>query len=76
MNETRKEKREERLTVLKDYMTLNDMKEYFQFKDCKTFSDREKRGLKAVILTGKSKLYKKEDIVEFLDGLRTLWKIL
>ena len=65
------EKREERLTVLKDYMTLSDMKNYFQFKDNKTFSEWEQRGLKAVILTGKSKLYKKEDIIEFLDSRRT-----
>lgn len=65
------EKVEERLTVLKDYMTLSDMKSYFQFKDNKTFSEWEQKGLKAVILTGKSKLYKKEDIIEFLDGMRT-----
>lgn len=65
------EKREERLTVLKDYMTLSDMKNYFQFKDNKTFSEWEQKGLKAVILTGKSKLYKKEDIIEFLDSRRT-----
>lgn len=64
------EKREERLTVLKDYMTLSDMKNYFQFKDNKTFSEWEQKGLKAVILTGKSKLYKKEDIIEFLDSRR------
>ena len=76
MNETNEEKREERLTVLKEYMTPSDMKEYFQFKDIKTFSDWEQRGLKAVVLSAKSKLYKKEDIVEFLDGLRTQWKIL
>lgn len=65
------EKVEERLTVLKDYMTLSDMKNYFQFKDNKTFSEWEQKGLKAVILTGKSKLYKKEDIIEFLDSRRT-----
>lgn len=64
------EKVEERLTVLKDYMTLSDMKNYFQFKDNKTFSEWEQKGLKAVILTGKSKLYKKEDIIEFLDSRR------
>ena len=68
------EKREERLTVLKDYMTLSDMKNYFQFKDNKTFSEWEQKGLKAVILTGKSKLYKKEDIIEFLDKRRAWWK--
>lgn len=65
------EKVEERLTVLKDYMTLSDMKNYFQFKDNKTFSEWEQKGLKAVILTGKSKLYKKEDIIEFLDSKRS-----
>lgn len=65
------EKVEERLTVLKDYMTLSDMKNYFQFKDNKTFSEWEQKGLKAVILTEKSKLYKKEDIIEFLDSRRT-----
>lgn len=64
------EKVQERLTVLKDYMTLSDMKNYFQFKDNKTFSEWEQKGLKAVILTGKSKLYKKEDIIEFLDSRR------
>lgn len=68
------EKVEERLTVLKDYMTLSDMKNYFQFKDNKTFSEWEQKGLKAVILTGKSKLYKKEDIIEFLDSRRAWWK--
>lgn len=60
----------ERLTVLKDYMTLQDMKDYFQFKDVKTFGEWEQKGLKAVILTEKSKLYKKEDIIAFLDGRR------
>ncbi|WP_311486538.1 hypothetical protein [uncultured Anaerococcus sp.] len=64
------EKVEDRLTVLKDYMTLSDMKNYFQFKDNKTFSEWEQKGLKAVILTEKSKLYKKEDIIEFLDSRR------
>ena len=64
------EKVEERLTVLKDYMTLSDMKNYFQFKDNKTFSEWEQKGLKTVILTEKSKLYKKEDIIEFLDSRR------
>lgn len=68
------EKVQERLTVLKDYMTLSDMKNYFQFKDNKTFSEWEQKGLKAVILTGKSKLYKKEDIIEFLDSRRAWWK--
>ncbi len=65
------EKVEERLTVLKDYMTLQDMKDYFQFKDNKTFSEWEQKGLRIVKLTGKSKLYKKEDIIEFLDKRRT-----
>ena len=64
----------ERLTVLKDYMTLQDMKDYFQFKSAKTFIEWEQKGLKAVILTEKSKLYKKEDIIAFLDGRRTEWK--
>lgn len=68
------EKVEDRLTVLKDYMTLSDMKNYFQFKDNKTFSEWEQKGLKAVILTEKSKLYKKEDIIEFLDSRRAWWK--
>lgn len=68
------EKVEERLTVLKDYMTLSDMKNYFQFKDNKTFSEWEQKGLKTVILTEKSKLYKKEDIIEFLDSRRAWWK--
>lgn len=68
------EKIEDRLTVLKDYMTLSDMKNYFQFKDNKTFSEWEQKGLKAVILTEKSKLYKKEDIIEFLDSRRAWWK--
>ena len=59
------EKVEERLTVLKDYMTLSDMKNYFQFKDNKTFSEWEQKGLKAVILTGKSKLYKKYAVLQW-----------
>lgn len=58
---------EQRLTVLKEYMTLNDMREYFQFKDPKTFGEWEKRGLKVIKLTEKSKLYKADDIREFLD---------
>ncbi|EGC83577.1 hypothetical protein [Anaerococcus hydrogenalis] len=61
---------EERLTVLKEYMTLSDMKEYFQFKDSKTFRDWEQKGLKTIKLTESSKLYKACDIREFLDNLK------
>ena len=59
----------EKLTVLKESMTLSDMKEYFQFKDGKTFGEWEKKGLKVVKLTEKSKLYRACDIREFLNNL-------
>ena len=58
---------EQRLTVLKEYMTLNDMKEYFDFKDGKTFEKWERQGLKTIKLTRRTKFYKADDIREFLD---------
>lgn len=63
------EKVEERLTVLKDYMTLSDMKNYFQIST-RTVGDWEKGGLKICFLNRESKYYKKEDIIEFLDSRR------
>lgn len=64
------EKKEEKLTVLKDYMTLSDMKNYFQVGSNSTISDWEKDGLKVCFLNRQSKYYKKEDIIEFLDSRR------
>ncbi|WP_257875766.1 hypothetical protein [Anaerococcus sp. Marseille-P3625] len=63
------EKVEERLTVLKDYMTLSDMKNYFQIST-RTVDNWEKDGLKICFLNRESKYYKKEDIIEFLDSKR------
>lgn len=68
------EKVEERLTVLKDYMTLSDMKNYFQVGSNSTISDWEKDGLKVCSLSRQTKYYKKEDIIEFLDSRRAWWK--
>lgn len=67
------EKVEERLTVLKDYMTLSDMANYFQVST-RTVGDWEKDGLIICFFNRESKYYKKEDIVEFLDKRRTEWK--
>lgn len=58
----------ERLTVLKEYMTPDDMKNYFGFKSAKTFDNWEKDGLKAVVVTGRTKFYKAEDIREYLSS--------
>lgn len=60
-----------RLSVLKEYMSPWDMCEYFGREHPKTFSDWEKLGLRAVIVTGKTKYYKREDIIEFLDKCRS-----
>ena len=60
----------ERLTVLKDYMTLDDMKNYFQINTNDTIREWEKGGLKVCYLNRLSKYYKKEDIIEFLDSKR------
>lgn len=68
------EKAEERLTVLKDYMTLSDMKNYFQVKSSETIGKWEEKGLKVCFLNREAKYYKKEDIIEFLDSKRTEWK--
>lgn len=59
-----------RLDILKDYMTLDDMKSYFQVKTNKTISDWEKEGLKVCYISRLSKYYKKEDIQEFMDSKR------
>lgn len=64
------EKREERLTVLKDYMTLSDMKNYFQVKTDRTIGKWEEEGLKVCFLNRETKYYKKEDVIEFLDSRR------
>lgn len=64
------EKVEERLTVLKDYMTLDDMTEYFGLSK-KTIGNWEKDGLKTVQLTGRTKFYKASDIREYLDKFST-----
>lgn len=59
-----------RLDILKDYMTLDDMKSYFQVKSNNTISDREKEGLKVCYINRQSKYYKKEDIQDFMDSKR------
>lgn len=59
-----------KLTVLKEYMTPHDMKEYFGFKSTKTFENWERDGLKVVTVTGRTKFYKAEDIRNYLDGKR------
>lgn len=61
------EKVEERLTVLKDYMTLDDMQNYFQASSG-TIGKWEEKGLKVCLLSREKKYYKKDDIVEFLDS--------
>lgn len=64
MEETR------RLDTLKEYMTLDDMKSYFQIKSDSTISNWEKEGLKVCYITRQLKYYKKEDIQEFMDSCR------
>ncbi len=59
-----------RLDVLKDYMTLDDMKCYFQVKSDTTISNWEKEGLKVCYINRQSKYYKKEDIQDFMDSKR------
>ena len=58
----------ERLTVLKEYMTPHDMKDYFGFKTIKTFENWEKDGLRVVSVTGKTKFYRADDIREYLNS--------
>lgn len=58
----------ERLTVLKEYMTPQDMMEYFGFKSTKTFENWEKDGLKVVSLTTRTKFYRADDIREYLNS--------
>lgn len=64
------EKVEDRLTVLKDYMTLEDMTEYFGLSK-KTIGNWEKDGLKTVQLTNRTKFYRASDIREYLDKFNT-----
>lgn len=59
-----------RLDTLKDYMTLDDMKSYFQVKSDTTISNWEKEGLKVCYINRQSKYYKKEDIQDFMDSKR------
>lgn len=58
----------ERLTVLKEYMTPQDMMEYFGFKSAKTFENWEKDGLKVVCVTARTKFYRADDIREYLNN--------
>lgn len=58
----------QRLTVLKDFMSLEDMKSYFGLKE-KTFSRWEQMGLKAINLSAKTKFYRAEDIREFMEKM-------
>lgn len=64
------EKTQERLTVLKEYMTLDDMAEYFDLSK-KTISNWEKDGLKTVQVSNRLKLYRAADIREYLDKFNT-----
>ena len=61
----------ERLTVIKEYMTPEDMCSYFGFKDKRMFTKWEQDGLKTIKLSVKSKLYAGEDVREYLDKLRS-----
>lgn len=61
----------ERLTVIKEYMTPDDMCSYFGFKDKRMFVKWEENGLKTIKLSEKSKLYAGEDVREYLDKLRS-----
>lgn len=61
----------ERLTVIKEYMTPEDMCSYFGFKDKRMFTKWEADGLKTIKLSEKSKLYAGDDVREYLDNLRS-----
>lgn len=61
----------ERLTIIKEYMTPEDMCSYFGFKDKRMFTKWEADGLKTIKLSEKSKLYAGEDVREYLDKLRS-----
>lgn len=61
----------DRLTVIKEYMTPDDMCSYFGFKDKRMFTKWEADGLKTIKLTEKSKLYAGDDVREYLDKLRS-----
>ena len=61
----------ERLTVIKEYMTPDDMCSYFGFKDKRMFTKWEADGLKTIKLSEKSKLYAGDDVREYLDNLRS-----
>lgn len=61
----------ERLTVIKEYMTPDDMCSYFGFKDKRMFVKWEEDGLKTIKLSEKSKLYAGDDVRDYLDNLRS-----
>lgn len=61
----------ERLTVIKEYMTPDDMCSYFGFKDKRMFTKWEQDGLKTIKLSEKSKLYAGDDVRDYLDNLRS-----
>ena len=61
----------ERLTVIKEYMTPDDMCSYFGFKDKRMFVKWEENGLKTIKLSEKSKLYAGDDVREYLNKLRS-----
>lgn len=60
----------ERLTVLKEYMTQDDMASYFNLST-KTINNWEKDGLKTVQLSSRLKFYKADDVREFLEKFNT-----
>lgn len=60
-----------RLTVIKEYMTPDDMCSYFGFKDKRQFVKWEEDGLKTIKLSEKSKLYAGDDVRDYLDNLRS-----
>lgn len=61
----------ERLTVIKEYMTPDDMCSYFGFKDKRIFTKWEADGLKTIKLSERSKLYAGDDVRDYLDKLRS-----
>lgn len=51
---------------MKEFMTLQEFKEYFGIKDNKTVQSWEENGLKAIYMSNKRKYFYCEDIREFM----------
>lgn len=60
----------QKLTVLKEYMTLDDMAEYFNL-DKKSIYNWERNGLKTIQLSTRLKFYKADDVREYLEQFNT-----